>query len=320
VAKHSRVDPQVEEDYLLGRYHLNKGSEEEISKAIESFERALHRNPKEARAYAGLADSYLALSDYYIAPAEVLPKAKSASLNALGLDDSLPEAHTSSGVVRFLYDWDWRGAELQFKRAMELNPSSADAHIWYAVFLVCMGRGSEAIVELKRAEALDPLSLSVHVNAGWVYYVLRQNEQAAEQWRKALDLEPFAVTHSAIWIAYLRSEYAQVMAALGKTTSVDDPMQLAALGAVYAVSGDTAQVRAILSKLRSMSKRRYVCPYEMATLHAVLGEKDEAIACLSRAYRERSACITEIKTDPRLESLGSDLRFQELARNVGFPP
>jgi tetratricopeptide (TPR) repeat protein len=322
LGKSSRVDPQLEEDYLKGRYHLNKGSEEEIHKGIQFFEDVLTRNPKDARGYAGLADSYVALSDYYVAPAEILPKAKSASLKALELDDNLAEAHTSSGVVRFLYDWDWAGAETEFKRAIELNPSAADAHIWYSVFLAQMERGSEAIAELKRSEALDPLSLAVHVNAGWVYYLLRQNEQAVEQWRKVLDLEPqFAVSHSAIWVGYLRSpDFARVMAAFRKETSVDDPMELAALGGLYAVSGDTARARAVLSKLRAMSKRRYVCPYEMATTHAVLGDKDEAIVYLTKGYQERSACIPDIKTDPRLDSLPSDLRFRELLRKLGFRP
>ena len=322
LATNPRVDPQVEEDYLKGRYHLNKGDEEEIRKSIECFEQVLNRNPKQARAYAGLADSYLALSDYYIPPAEILPKAKSASLNAVRLDDHLAEAHTSYAVVRFLYDWDWAGAEAEFKRALELNSGSADAHVWYGVFLAQMGRGSEAVSEMKRAEALDPLSLSVYKNTGWVYYLQKQNDQAIEQWRKVLDLEPHSgVSHSAMWIAYLRSpDFLRLIATRGKPTSIDDSMELAAVGASYAVSGDTDQARAALSRLTAMSKRRYVCPYEMATAHAVLGDKDEAIAYLSAAYRERSACIPDIKTDPRLDSLRSDPRFQVLVRNIGFPP
>ena len=145
-----------------------------------------------------------------------------------------------------------------------------------------------------------------------------------EQWRKALEVEPHflpAVAHSAIWIAYLRSpEFAGVMRELRKRPSIDDPMELAALGASYIASGDTAQGRNILSGLTAMSKRRYVCPYEMATAHAILGDKDEAIACLTVAYRERSTCIPDIKTDPRLDSLRTDTRFQALVRNVGFPP
>jgi TolB-like protein/DNA-binding winged helix-turn-helix (wHTH) protein/tetratricopeptide (TPR) repeat protein len=322
LGKNPGVDPQVEEDYLKGRYHLNKGSEKEIRKAIQFFEHVLATNPRDARGYAGLADSYVALSDYYVAPSEILPKAKSASLKALELDDKLAEAHTSSGVVRFLYDWDWPGAEKEFKRAIELNPSSADAHVWYGVFLAQMERGREAIAELKRSEALDPLSLSVHMNAGWVYYLLRQNEKAIEQWGTALDLEPqFAVSHSAIWVGYLRSpDFARLMAALGRGSSGDDPMELAALGGLYAVSGDTARARAVLFKLRAMSRQRYVCPYEMATTHAILGDKDEAIAYLRRGYEEHSACIPDIKTDPRLDALRADPRFQELLMKVGFGP
>ena len=155
-----------------------------------------------------------------------------------------------------------------------------------------------------------------------MYYLQRQNNQAIEQWRKAFDLEPqFAVSHSAIWIGYLRSpDIAQFMATLRNRTSMDDPMGLAALGAAYGVSGDKTQMRTILSKLAAMSKRRYICPYEMATAHAVLGNKDAAIAYLNAAYRERSACIPDLKTDPRLDSLRSDLRFQALVGNVGFPP
>jgi TolB-like protein/Flp pilus assembly protein TadD len=322
VSRH--VDADIEEDYLKGRYHLNKGNEEEIHRAVQYFERVLSRNPKEARAYAGLADSYVGLSDYYISPAEILPKAKSASLNAVGIDNMLANAHTSLGVVRFLYDWDWAGAEIEFKKAIELNSGSADAHSWYSVYLAQMGRGGEATAEMKRAEALDPLSLTVYVNTGWVYYVLKQNEQAMVQWRKALEIEPHwsvPAAHSAIWIAYLRSpDFAPVVNELRKRPSIDDPMELAALGASYAVSGDTAEARKILSQLTAMSRRRYVCPYEMATTHAILGDKDEAIACLTAAYRERSSCIPDIKTDPRLDSLRKDARFQELVRNVGFPP
>jgi serine/threonine-protein kinase len=319
------VDAEVEEDYLKGRYHLNKANEEEIHKAIQYFERVLSRSPKEARAYAGLADSYLGLSDYYIAPAEILPKAKSAALNAVAIDDKLADAHTSLGVVRFLYDWDWAAAEIQLKKAIELNPGSGDAHGWYGVYLAQMGRAGEAIGEMKRAEALDPLSLTVYVNTGWVYYLQRQNGQAMEQWRKALEIEPHfsvpAVSHSAIWIAYLGSpDFAQVVSELRKRPSINDPMELAALGASYTVSGDTAEGRNILSRLTSMSRHRYICPYEMATAHAILGDGDEAIAYLSAAYRERSACIPDIKTDPRLDSLRKDARFQELVRNVGFPP
>jgi hypothetical protein len=156
-----------------------------------------------------------------------------------------------------------------------------------------------------------------------VYYLQRRNEQAIDQWRKALEVEPHflpAVSHSAIWIAYLRSlDFAQVVGELRNRTSINDPMELAALGAWYAVSGDTAQGRNILSRLVAISQRRYVCPYEMATAHAILGDKDEAIACLTTAYRERSSCIPDIKTDPRLDSLRTDARFQELIRNVGFP-
>jgi TolB-like protein/DNA-binding winged helix-turn-helix (wHTH) protein/tetratricopeptide (TPR) repeat protein len=322
LAKAIRVDAEVQENYLKGRYHLNKGDQGEIQKGIEYFSQALAKDPRHARSYAGLADSYVALSDYYVSPSEILPKAREASLKALELDDGLAEAHTSSGVVLFLYDWDWSRAEREFQRAIFLNSGLTDAHVWYGIFLAQMGRHEDAIAELNRAEALDPLSLPVHLNAGWAYYLARQNAAAIDEWRKALDLEPqFAVSHSAIWVAYLQSsEFPRMTAASPASVAAgDDLMKLAALGGHYAVAGNVTQARAVLSKLKYMSGRRYVCPYEMATTHAILGDKDEAIGYLRRGFEERSACIPDIKTDPRLDSLRSDPRFRELLRRVGFP-
>jgi TolB-like protein/DNA-binding winged helix-turn-helix (wHTH) protein/Flp pilus assembly protein TadD len=318
----SRVDPELQEAYLQGRYHLNKGDEDEIYKGIGYFQQAIAKDPRDARSYAGLADSYVALSDYYLAPAELMQKAKQASSKALELDDHLAEAHTSSGVVRFLYDWDWDGAQKEFDQAIRLNPSSADAHLWYGVFLAQMGRRDPSIAETKRAEALDPLSLVVHVNAGWVYYLARQNSAAIEEWKKALDLEPrFAVSHTSIWVAYLRTpDFARLMdASPGGAPAKQDPMDLAALSGLYAVSGNIPQARIALQKLTGMSQRRYICPYEMATAHAVLGDKDEAMSLLERGFRDRSACIPDIKTDPRLDALRTDPRFIELLRKLGFP-
>src|SRR5262249_52245845 len=145
------VSPEAHDEYLKGRYHLEKATEEEIGKSIEHFQRAVEKDPAYAAAYAGLAESYVAYTDFYLAPSETMIKARRAAARALELDETLAESHTSQGVVRFLFDWDWTGAEKEFKRAIELNSNSTDAHVWYANFLAQMARPQEAAAEIARA-------------------------------------------------------------------------------------------------------------------------------------------------------------------------
>jgi TolB-like protein/DNA-binding winged helix-turn-helix (wHTH) protein/Tfp pilus assembly protein PilF len=319
-AQVSRVDPEEQDLYFRGRYHLSKGSEDEINKGIEYFRRAIEHSPRDARNYAALADSYLALSDYYLSPAATLELGKQAAMKALQLDDNLAETHVSLGAIRFLYDWDWPQAEKEFTQAVKLNPNSSDAHLWRGVFLAQMGHSDEGISEIKLAESLDPLSLAVRVNAGWVYYLARRDEQAVQEWRKILDIDPhFTVTHSSIWIAYVKQ--AEMGTVLSPLSSGDaDALQLAAITGRQAVSGNRAEAERLLSRLDSISKRHYVCPYEMATAHAVLGNKDKALDWLSKGLKERSACMADMKVDPRLDSLRADARFNTFLKQVGFQP
>jgi TolB-like protein/DNA-binding winged helix-turn-helix (wHTH) protein len=323
LSKSGRVDPTVQEDYLRGRYHLNKGGSTEIRKAIEYFQRAINQDPRDARSYAGLADSYLALDDFYEAPWETMPKAQEAAQKAVDLDPELAEGHASLGAVHFLHDWDWAGAEKEMKRAIELNPGSSDAHMWYAEFLAQMGRSGHAISEIQQAEALDPLSLAVHTQAGWVFYLARKDKEATAEWGKAIDLEPnFAILHTSVWAAYLqKAEFQKVLTELPEEEVTDEStVNLAALAGSYAAAGRRQDAKRVLAKLTAISKKRYVCAYEMGTAYAMLGDKDEAVACLRKAYEVHSACMADLKADPRLDSLRSDLRFQELLRNVGFSP
>jgi len=314
----SRVDPEEQDLYLRGRYHLGKGSEDEINKGIEYFRQGIEHSPQDARNYAALADSYLALSDYYVSPAATLELGKQAAMKALQLDDNLAETHVSLGAIRFLYDWDWPQAEKEFAQAVKLNPNSSDAHLWRGVFLAQMGRSDEGISEIKLAESLDPLSLAVHVNAGWVYYLARRDEQAVQEWRKILDIDPnFRVTHASIWIAYVKQAEMGPVLSPPSSGETDAPHHAAFTGR-QAVSGKRAEAERLLSRLDSLSKRHYVCPYEMATAHAILGNKEKALNWLNRGLKERSACMPDLKADPRLDSLRSDARFQDFMRRVGF--
>jgi TolB-like protein/DNA-binding winged helix-turn-helix (wHTH) protein len=316
----SRVDPEEQDLYLRARYHLDKGSEEEINKGIDYFRQAIERSPQDARNYAGLAEAYLALSDYYLSPAATLELGKQAAMKALQLDENLAETHVSLGAIRFLYDWDWPQAEKEFAQAVRLNPNSSDAHLWRGVFLAQMGRSDEGISEIKLAESLDPLSLAVHVNAGWVYYVARRNEQAVQEWRKILDIDPhFTLTHTSIWIAYVKQ--AEMGAVLSQPPAGEvDTLQLAAITGRHAISGNRAEAERLLTRLDSISKHHYVCPYEMATANAVLGNKDKALDWLGKGLKERSACMADVKVDPRLDSLRADARFNTFLKQVGFQP
>jgi len=318
----ARVDPAVQDDYLRGRYHLNSGGGADIRKAAEYFQHAISRDPKDARSYAGLAESYLALDDYYEAPSETMPRARQAAQKAVDLDPGLAEAHMALGGVLFLNDWDWAGAEKEMKRAIELNPGSADAHTWYAVFLAPMGRGAQAISEIQQAETLDPLSVVVHAQAGWVFYLARRDKEAVAEWGEVIDLQPdLAMVHTSIWAAYLqRPEFHKVLTEVPEDSITDQStVNLAALAGSYAMAGKRQEAEQALAKLEAISKTRYVCAYEMGTAHAILGNKDRAIACLRRAFQARSSCLADLKTDRRLDGLRTDPRFQELLDSLGFP-
>ena len=318
----ARVNSAAQEDYLRGRYHLSKGNGADIRKAVEYFRRAVTEDPSDARSYAGLAESYLALDDYYEAPLETMPKARAAAQKAADLDPGLAEAHMALGGALFLHDWDWAGAEREMRRAIQLNRSSADAHTWYAIFLAQMGREPEAISEIRQAEILDPLSLAVHAQAGWVFYLARKDKEAVAEWGKVIDLEPdFAMVHTALWAAYLhRPEFRRVLTDVPEESITDEStVNLAALAGSYAVAGKRYEAEQALARLDALSRTRYVCAYEMGTAHAILGNKEQAIACLRKAFQAHSACLADLKTDRRWDGLRADARFQELQDSLRFP-
>jgi TolB-like protein/DNA-binding winged helix-turn-helix (wHTH) protein/Tfp pilus assembly protein PilF len=321
LARTGKLDPQAHEAYLKGRYFLNRGDEPNLRKAIESFHDALERDPQDARSYAGLAECYIGLDDFYAAPMEAMPKAKASASKALELDENLGEAHTALGVVRLLYDWDWRGGEAELRRGIELNPGDSDAHSWYALFLAHMGHNAAALNEIERAQQIDPLSAQVRVNAGWIYFLGRKNDRALAQWRETLELDPqFALSHSSAWVAYLNdASFDRILAQaprVARPLDDSDTLRLAALSGSYAQSGNRAQAEAYLAQLKAAENSRYVCAYELATAYAVLDNKDEAMNWLRKGYRDRSSCMSDLKTDPRLDSLRSDQRFQDLLHTL----
>ena len=310
--------------YLKGRYEWNKQSLEGMQAGIEFFQQAIHKDPRYALAYAGLADAYALLADYNVLPAiEVMPRAKTAAMKALEIDDTISEAHASLGWAKLTMDWDWPGAERELKRSIALNPNYSTAHEWYAVYLTVMGRPGEALASMKRAQELEPVSLPIGVALASAFYYTRQNDQAIEQCRRAILMDPqFVQAHVFLGRALeQRGSYAEAIAELNQALQLSegDTNELAALGQAYAQSGDRAGARKILKELNDRSTRTYVQPMWIAAIQAALGDKDDAFQYLRKALGDRSVWLIYLKVDPIFDSLRSDPRFANLLRQVVLP-
>ncbi len=324
LAKRPTTDTEAYQLYLKGRYYWNKRTEEGLKRGVEYFQQAIEKDPTYTLAYSGSADSYNLLGWYGALPQkEVIPKAKAAATKALEIDDQLAEPHASLAYSKFIFDWDWLGAERELKRAIELNPGYATARHWYAVFLISQGRLEEALAEIKRAQQLDPLSLVINVTVGYTFYFDRQYDQVIEQERKTLDLDPsFPGAHYCLGLAYeQKGMFAEAIAEFQRAITLErNPMYIGALGHAYAVAGRRGEARRLLGDLTDLSKRRYVDPVPVATVHAGLGEKDQAFEWLEKGYEERSSQLTVIKVNPIYDSLRSDPRYEELLRRIGLQP
>ena len=320
------VNPEAHELYLRGRFHWNKRSPEGVRKSIEYFEQAIEKDPDNALAYSALADSYNVISSYnLLAPNEAFPKAKEAATKAVQLDDSLAEAHTSLAVVKAAYEWEWSGAEREYKRAIELNPGYATAHYWYAFsVLTRLGRFEEAIAEMNRALEFDPFSLIINTNLGWIFYYAHRYDDALEQCRKVLDLDSnFASAHLRMVQAYeQKGMFDDAIAETEKLIPLrreDQPEDIRALRKAYRTSGAKGYWRQRLGSVQQQMKHHYVSPAFVASIYASLGEKDEAFLWLEHAYAERDNWLSFLKVDPRFDNLRSDPRFQDLLRRIGLP-
>ena len=314
------VDPQTYELYLKGRYFWNKRDEDSLRKSIDYFQQAIQRSPNYALAYAGLAEAYVVRPD--VAPQDSYSAAKTAARRALEIEDGLAEAHNALAASLFWYDWDWAGAESEFQRALAVNPNYAQAHQWYGQFQKAMGRKNWPD-EVKRAGELDPLSL-VNAGGGW-YIESGQYDLALELTRKRLELYPnAAVLYAALGTVYARKQmYQEAIANTQKsvTLSGGEPRFLSALGYTYAIAGKRKEALGILRQLTLLSKSAYVSPFEIASIHAGLDQKDLAFNWLQKAVAEHSRELVFLKsrTLVEMDSLRSDPRYAELERQVGLP-
>jgi TolB-like protein/DNA-binding winged helix-turn-helix (wHTH) protein/Tfp pilus assembly protein PilF len=323
-ARHYTENNEAYQLYLKGRFHWNKRTAEALNKAIEYFNEAIAKDPNFALAYAGLADCYVVPANR-MAPKDAMPKAKTAAIRALELDETLAEAHASLGRVFAAYDWDWKNAEKQYKRALALNPQYAIAHQWYGGYLSVMGRSNEAIAERKQALELEPLSLTINFELGLSYYYDRDYDQAIEQFQKTLELDQqFPAALNFLPAAYeQKGMYSEAIAGFKKALPLSGggewTLSRAGLGHVYAITGKRPEAQTVLNELKRISREEYLPPTSIALIYAGLDEKDQAFAELQKGYEQRAFQMQWIKLDPRWDSLRSDPRFHDLIRRMGMP-
>jgi TolB-like protein/DNA-binding winged helix-turn-helix (wHTH) protein/Flp pilus assembly protein TadD len=322
----SAVSAQAREDYLKGRYFWNQRSEAGYLKAIDYFQAAMKEDPQYAPAYAGLADSYALLGSM---PAKMprsfaMPKAKEAALTALKLDDGLADAHTSLAFVEMHYEWNFREAEKEFKRALDLDPNYSTAHEWYAFDLLATGRRDEAIAEIKQARQTDPLSAIINTDFAEVLYFARDYDGALAQARATVEMDPnFAHAHRVLERIYDEKGMfpeAIVEGEKAVTLTGDDAWMLLELAHTYALAGNKVEMKNCLKRAASTNSGDLSSEAgSMAEIYVVLGEVDRAFQVLDARYAQRDGALILLNADPGLDDLKSDLRFKRLAHRVGLP-
>jgi len=319
------VDPEAHENYLKGRYYFNLRTGDALNKSIASFQQAIARDSRYALAYSGLADAYAVLGFRGGFPSkDALSLAKTAALKAIELDETLTEPHASLAFIAETHEWDWATAEREYKRALELNPSDARTHNWYAGYLMYVGRFDDGISEARCARDLDPLSLPINNALAGRLLAGSRYDEALKQVQKTLELDAhFAPAHQTLGWVYLHSgkqeeAIREFQNALRLSGTADADLQLD-LGIAYAMTGKRDEARRILAKLENLHEQGGVPSGSVAILHGALGESNEAFAWLEKAYEERDPQLTYIKAGRRFEPLRKDPRFAELVHRLGLP-
>jgi serine/threonine-protein kinase len=320
LARSHPVNFAAHDAYLKARFHLQQGTEDELREAKAYFEEAARIDSNYAPAYAGLADYYLLTDE--LSPRVAMPKAKEYVQKALALDDGLADAHATLAFIRFYGDWDWLSADKEFRRAIELSPSYAQAHRTYSDFLSEMGRHDQALAEIRTAQELDPLSATTVLDAGWVFYYAREYDRAIEQCRKVLELDPRSVSAlDCVGSAHMATAaYDQAIAEYSAllTSSGNDPLRLASLGCAYAMAGKKPQAQKVVAQLNEASKIHYVPPYFLGLVHAALGDKDGAFSWLEKAHEQHDSYLVRLKVEPAMDPLRSDPRFEKLLHRMNL--
>lgn len=309
--------------WLKGQYFWNKRNAEGFRKAVEYFERAKEIDPNYAHAYVGLASCYALMGGYTMRPqTEFMPKARAAALRALELDEGLAEAHTVMALIVQNYELDWQTAEKEFRRAIEMNPNYATAHHWYAEHLMWRGRFEEALRASDEARRLDPLSLIIAADHGAILYYARRYDSAIQQFRAVRELDPNNQRSSLIIHAYdekgLFAEALAEIEAQRPSSGMNPPWYWAELAFAYGRSGQQAQARRALENLLELNRRQEVGAEAIIWAYIGVGDKEQALVWLEKAYAQRSPALTYLKVDPRYDPLRGEPRFEDLLSRVGL--
>ena len=312
--------------YLKGRYFWNKRTPEGFRQAAEYFQQAIEKDPNNGRAYAGLADTFSLMSTWYVGPQdEFMPKARTAALRALALDDSLAEAHASLALIKENYDYAWTEAESQFRRAIQLDPQYATAHQWYAEFLSWQGRFPEAFAESELARQLDPLSPIIASDHASILYYSRNYESALKECQSVLEFDP-NFDHARVLMArfYLQMGNNSALFDLihfwetNAESHNQDPWLWAWKAAAFGRSGQMDQSRRALGELDQISKFRVDRDALLLLADSGRGEEEQVIDLLQKAYLEHSNSVMPIKVEPLYDPIRNDPRFQDLLKRAGF--
>ena len=324
LGKRFTESPRAYELYLQGRYHWNRLIPTEVLKSVQFYERAIEIDPRYGLAYTGIAAAYISLpisSD--VPPAESFPKAKAASLKALSIDDTLADAHAYLAFVKFWFDWDWAGGETELRRAIALNPNSAEAHRAYGILLSQLRRFDEAVIRGERARQLDPLALITRANEGMFLYYAGHFIEAEERLKSALELEPsFWIALLALGKLYLHTGRAsQALEVLQKAGQFcgGSTQPIAMLGYTYARLNDHKQAIAALKELENRAAERYVPPYNFALVYHGLSDAAQTFAWLEKAFQARDVLLSAfVNTEPFWDPLRNDSRFVQLIKRMNL--
>lgn len=317
LTKRHTNSPEAQEAYFKGRYFWNKRTDDGLRRAIDWFNQAIANDPNYALAHAGIADCRNMLSVYsVVSPAEGCRWAAEAATRALAIDDTLAEAHTALAYATFNYDWDLTQSERSFRRAFELTPNYAVAHQFYSELLTASRRFPEALASITRARKLDPTSLAINTDVAVTLFYARRYDEAVEQLRETLELEPgfFYALLVLGWIYEQQGRYAEALNAFERAGTADplSPEVATSMGRTHAAAGRSDDARQSLSRVMELATRRYVSSFDIATIHAALGDPDQAFDWLGRAYEERGHALMFAAVSPLVDPLRTDPRFAQL--------
>ena len=326
LANNGTTNSEAYQSYLKGRFFHSKGTNDDVQQSLKYFQEAVNLDPNFARGYAGLADAYTLLGTVYsssMSPADVMPKARAAAEKAIELDPNLSEAYTSLAWVKFRFDWDWAGAEQDFKKAVQLDPNNAQAHQWYGEYLSCVMREAEAIAELKRARELEPFSLIMNWNLAKGYVGFRRFDEAIEEAKNVLEMDKnYVPNYRVLRVAYMyKGRNAESFDALIKDRELrgDKPERIALYREIFAAEG----MPGVLAKSSEFAlqdgENNKLSAVNKSYFYLLMRNKEKALYWLEESYRERLGSLVGLKSDIEWDYLYDEPRFQEIVRKMNLP-